>query len=260
MRVFNPQLISSGDSVLLLRHGTDLTVLRSNLNPPLDPSKIHEFEELVAEASELCAGKWVRLLHSSRVRAQESARIIVEKFGLDRIAEIESSDLIREVYHGDFKIINHRQGEIYPPLVDAWTLWAEALADMDIDYRYGNPVRKGEIKYPRLVGIFTKFGENHREFTIRVYSFMVDLIQRFYSDSDVFNIVLAHQATLSRIQRVFNALSSLQEVPAAGVLVREIEQASNRIDIRESHGVVVRYPPKDFSIRVLNQEVDHLKI
>lgn len=261
MRVFNPHLISFSDSVMLLRHGTDLPVLRSDLNPPLDPAKLYEFKELVSDIVDLChSKKQIRLLHSNRKRAQESVEIIVDAIGTEHIVEIIETGLIREVYHGHFKIINHKQGDIYPPLVDAWTLWAEALADSDIDYRYGDSFQRGKLKGSSLVDIFTKFGENHREFTLRIYSFLMDLINLHYSDNNIFNIVLAHQATLSRIQRVFNALTVLEKVPSEGALVREIERVSDRINIEESRGVVIQYPPKDFAISVLQQEVNYLKI
>ncbi|MEA1929911.1 MAG: hypothetical protein U9M92_03495 [Patescibacteria group bacterium] len=252
-------MTSFGDSVLLLRHGTDLPVLRSDLNQPLDPERLCEFEELVLDTTRLCLPKKkVRIIGSSRLRARQSVAILAEAIGADRLAEVRESDLIREVYHGCFRVIDHQDGDKYPPLVDAWTLWAEALAEMDIDYRYGNPVRNGETRFPLLVGIFTKFGESHREFTIRIYSFLADLINFHHSNNEVFNIVVAHQATLSRIQRVFRALSVLGGLPQAGELVRRIERSSGRIDIKESHGVVVRYPPRSLSVEVLRQEVDYL--
>jgi len=261
MRIHNPNLIFSNNSLLLLRHGTDIPVLCSDLNPPLDPRFKDEFQELVSEVRLICSQKDnIRLSYSNRLRGKQSAEMLISGLGKKKSIKVCESDKIREVYHGHFKIINHTQGEKYPPLVDAWKLWAEALAEMDIDYRYGNPVRKGKNSYPRLNGIFTKFGENHREFTIRLYSFLVDLINLYHSNSsNLFNIVIAHQATLSRIQRVFNALFEMRRVPLPGKLVLEIERSSSRINIEESHGVIVRFPPRELSINVLQQEINHLK-
>lgn len=252
--------MSSDDALLLLRHGTDVPILRSDLNPPLDYHRLDEFQELVSDVVSLCCSKDnIRLSYSDRLRARQSAEILLAGLDEKKTVEMCGTGLIREVYHGHFKIINHKQGDIYPPLVDAWSLWAEVLADMDIDYRYGNPVRKGEIPFPSLSGIFTKFGENHREFTIRLYAFLIDLIDLHYSDGGSFNIVLAHQATLSRIQRVFNALNSMDDIPPEGKLVRKIERSSNRVNIKESHGVVIVFPPLDFSVNVLKQEIEHMK-
>ncbi|MDP3989568.1 MAG: hypothetical protein Q8P93_05035 [bacterium] len=238
-----------------------MQILLPDLNPPLDSIRINEFRELVTEIATLCERKQkIRLFYSNRLRAVQSARILIQDLGVRRFTEIVESKLICEVCHGRFKIDNYKQGDIYPPLVMAWTLWAEALADMDIDYRYGNHIRKGEIKYPALTGVFTQFGENHREFTIRLYSFLIDLIQCFYSNPNIFNIVLAHQATLSRIQRVFNALTTLRKIPAEGMLVRRIERASERVSIKESHGVTITYPPKALSISILRQEINNMKL
>ncbi|MFZ2620956.1 MAG: hypothetical protein WAX85_02450 [Minisyncoccia bacterium] len=255
---------SPDEVVVLVRHGVDLPVLSKELNQPLTEETKSDIRILGGEMIELCgrlAVKNVYICHSNRLRAIQTGIIMTEAFHSANIpVEIVEAVGIREIYQGDFLIKDHSQGSEYKPLVDAWRVWQRKLDESELLYRFGDPIldEDGKAQHPELTGWFKEFGEHQGEFSLRLYLLLKEM---FDDNKEHLQIIIGHQASSSRIQRIFDAVSKIQSpdefVP--GEFVRFIEKRGSRIPIDPACGVVLKKPDRGLVTRVLQKEIDYLK-
>jgi hypothetical protein len=57
----------------------------------------------------------------------------------------------------------------------------------------------GIARYPELIGKFNTYGENQIDFSIRFYSFILDLIHLYETEPNEYIIMLTHNVIVSRI-------------------------------------------------------------
>jgi len=258
IQAFHPEEV-----LVLIRHGVDVSVLDNNLNQPLTEQTKPDIRLLGKQLIWLCESLGVTnicLRHSNRLRAIQTTAIIAEEFfDANLLVEMVETIGVREIYQGDFVVRNHAHGTDYRPLVDAWDAWQAKLNACELCYRFGDPVslQNGGYEFPELVGWFNKFGENQGEFSLRLYQTLFDTLS---SDPNKLQVLVGHQASCSRIQRILSSTSKLSNKSAfeAGEFVRFIEKSGTRISIDHACGVVVKKPRRDLILSVLEKEINFL--
>jgi broad specificity phosphatase PhoE len=267
MRLFENQDtvgVAYSETLLLIRHGVDMPVLSQDLNQPLTEETKPDIRTLGTQVIRLC-GKFgttqVRMCYSNRLRAIQTATIIAQELFAAGIAvQMSETDKLREVYQGKFIIKDHVDGNEYKPLMDAWRAWQQELDKCELLYRFGNPLpdSNGVSRYPELMSWFNEFGENQGEFSLRLYLLLEEVFTQTHPGLDV---IVGHQATCSRIQRILSSASTLTTsgVFSAGDFIRFLEKKGTRKPLDPATGVVVRKPTGNTLVTILRKEIDYLK-
>jgi broad specificity phosphatase PhoE len=256
--------LSQRDIIVLTRHGVDIPHLTQELNQPLSDETKPDIRVLGNEIVQVCRQlhtKAICIHHSTRLRGIQSTAILAEEFfGSGIPTQICEAPGIREVYQGEFLIRNYSGKGEYRPLVDAWTAWQEQLNKNELLYRFGDhrPTDSINCEYPTLQGWFTRYGENQAEFSIRLYSFLKKILS---DPGDHLTTIVAHQASCSRIQRIFSTISRLSSVDEfkPGEFVRILEKQGERMTIDYASGIIVKCPPRELSLLILEKELQYLK-
>jgi len=255
---------SPSEMMILARHGVDVDDLTQDLNQPLAESTKPDIMILGKQMIEFCRkikARQVQIRHSNRLRAIQTAAITAEEFFVAGIpTEIFETGGVREIYQGDFVIKDHINGREYKPLVDAWSVWQQKLDACELLYRFGDPLVgiDGKAEHPELVGWFKKFGEHQGEFSLRLYLLLQEV---FEETSDDLQIIIGHQASCSRIQRVINATSKLSSADEfePGDFVKYLEKSGLRTNIEPACGIISKKPNRDLIIAVLQKEIHYLR-
>lgn len=256
--------IDRSNDFIVARHGKDYPCLTQTLNQPLIPEAAAEIIKLAEEIIDFYAFRGVyngiKIYSSIRIRALQTSDILSEAFAQSGIStEIIASEEIREMHQGHFIIKDYIEGDDYSPLVNAWKVFQEKLKEGDILYRFGDPLKQsdGNVKYPALADFFAAYGENQREFSLRLYAFL----KNFFSEkSTKLQLIVTHQATVSRIQRIISVLSRAFDADSfkAGDLVHRLERAGDRVSIEPACGVVILKPDIGLSVKILEKELVYL--
>lgn len=250
--------------LVLVRHGIDVPVLSNDLDQPLieeTKSDIRFLGKQLGAFARCVKAPRIVLRHSTRLRAIQTAAIISDEF-LCRDIPFEMIETIgvREIYQGDFVIRNHVSGTEYKPLVDAWSAWQKNLDECELLYRFGDPVigDSGVTRFPELIGWFKKFGEHQGDFSLRLYRMMTEV---FKESSDNLQVIVGHQASCSRIQRIIDATLQLKSINdfQPGEFVRFLEKKGSRIAIDPACGIALKRPSPDFIVSILEKEIKYLE-
>ena len=252
------------DVLILVRHGIDVPVISQDLNQPLIEETKPDIRILSKQMIEFCRKigvKQVQLKHSNRLRAIQTASIIAEEFfTVDTPTEIIEITGLREIYQGDFVVKNHICGTEYKPLVDAWRAWQNKLDACELLYKFGDPstTTGGDIEYPELVGWFKKFGEHQGEFSLRLYFMLKEVFEK---SGDQLQVIIGHQASCSRIQRIINSMANLNNIDdfQSGEFVKFIEKKGSRTTINPACGIVIKKPNQNLINAVLQKEINYLR-
>jgi broad specificity phosphatase PhoE len=255
---------TSGDVLVLIRHGIDLPILSQDLNQPLIEETKPDIRILSKQLIRLCGrigADRVVLRHSNRLRAIQTASIIAEElFAIDMPTEIMETSGVREIYQGDFIIRDHVTGTEYKPLVDAWNAWQKKLEACELLYRFGDPLadNTGKAEFPELVGWFKEFGEHQGDFSLRLYRMLKEV---FEVSGDDLQVIVGHQASCSRMQRIVSAALRLNSADdfKPGEFVKFLEKKGSRVTIDPACGVALRKPSQSLIVPVLEKEIKYLE-
>lgn len=253
----------SSNVFVLIRHGVDVPVLSHDLDQPLIEETKPDVSVLGKQISNLCkkiATKNVAVRHSNRLRATQTASIIADELQTDgtTVDMIEASG-VREIYQGDFIIKDYIVGTMYKPLVDAWQAWQQKLDAHELLYRFGDPLQTATgCTYPELSGWFTNFGEHQAEFSLRLYSFLKETLE---DSSNRLQIIVGHQASCSRIQRIIDSITKLKTADdfLPGEFVTVIEKKGLRTTLGAACGIIIKKPHMILANAVLEKEIAFLK-
>lgn len=254
----------SSDVLVLIRHGIDDPVLSQDLNQPLIEETKPDIKTLGKQLISLCGrigADRIVLRHSNRLRAIQTASIIVEElFAIDMPTEIMETAGVREIYQGDFIIKDHVTGTEYKPLVDAWNAWQKKLDACELLYRFGDPLpdSSGNAEFPELTGWFKAFGEHQGDFSLRLYRMLKEI---FEESCDGLQVIVGHQASCSRMQRIISAASWLNSAEdfKSGDFVKFLEKKGSRITIDPACGFALRKPDQNLIVSVLEKEIKYLE-
>ncbi len=254
----------SGDVLVLIRHGIDVPVLSQDLNQPLIEETKPDVRTLGRSLINFCQrtkAESVVLKCSNRLRAVQTASIIAEElFAMNMPTEIMETAGVREIYQGKFIIKDHITGNEYKPLVDAWRVWQKKLDELELLYRFGDPLinRDGKAEFPELVGWFEQFGEHQGDFSLRLYCMLKEVFEN--TDNDL-QVIVGHQASCSRMQRIISAASRLNSANdfRPGEFVRILEKKGSRVTVDHACGVIVRKPNQNLIVSILEKEINYLQ-
>ncbi|HEU0080462.1 MAG TPA: hypothetical protein VFQ72_00340 [Candidatus Paceibacterota bacterium] len=260
----NIQSSTPGSLMVLIRHGVDVPILSQDLNQPLIEETKSDIKTLSKQLIKFCGSnntKRIILRHSNRLRAIQTASILAEElFAIDMPIEIMETSGVREIYQGDFIIKDHVVGMGYRPLVDAWNAWQKKLDACELLYRFGDPLidSSGKAEFPELIGWFTKFGEHQGDFSLRLYRMLREV---FESLGDDLQVIVGHQASCSRIQRIISAALQITSADdfQPGNFVRFLEKRGSRVSVDHACGVVLRKPDRGRIIPILEKEIRYLE-
>lgn len=252
------------DVLVLIRHGIDVPILSQDLNQPLIEETKLDIRTLSKQLIRLCGcigANRIVLRHSNRLRAIQTASIIAEElFAIDMPTEIMETSGVREIYQGDFIIRDHVTGREYKPLVDAWNAWQKKLDACELLYRFGDPLadNTGKAEFPELVGWFKELGEHQGDFSLRLYRMLKEVFE--VSGEDL-QVIVGHQASCSRMQRIISAALRLNSADdfKPGEFVKFLEKKGSRVTIDPACGVVLRKPNQNLIVSVLEKEIKYLE-
>jgi broad specificity phosphatase PhoE len=251
--------------MVLIRHGVDDPTLTHDLNQPLIEETKPDIRILGDGLIHFCVRRSVNrvfLYHSNRLRAIQTANIVAEQLAaVNMNIDVFETVGVREIYQGHFRITeDHVHGTEYKPLLDAWIAWQQKLDACELLYRFGDPVTdpKGKSQYPDLVGWFEKLGEHQADFSLRLYR----LLEELFDDSGQgLRVIVGHQASCSRIQRILSAVENLENVDQfkPGEFVTVLEKQGERTTIEPACGVVIKKPDRKLALDVFRKEICFLK-
>jgi hypothetical protein len=113
--------------------------------------------------------------------------------------------------HGEFNLGNdYKPGDEFLPDKKAWGIWInETFNKRNLTYRYGDPLLcNGIAQYPELLNQFTQFGESQLDFSLRVYSFIIDFLNQTESDNSI-QLVSSHLAVVLRMAEILAVTNTL---------------------------------------------------
>lgn len=136
---------------------------------------------------------------------------------------------------------------------------AKKLDACELLYRFGDPLSdsSGSSEFPELVGWFQDLGEHQGDFSLRLYRFL----RKIFEERARLQIIVGHQASCSRMQRVMSAVSKLSSSDdfRPGEFVRFLEKKGSRVGIEPACGIALEKPDSELIVSVLEKEIAYLE-
>ena len=233
--------------LVLVRHGQDdETYIDGKFDNPLLSSShasIKMLGEQIFRHADNDDYRNVRIVASPKRRTAQTSELLADRlsqYGMPVSVEIDQG--VRELYQGIHRIDGFTYDELVRRLQLSWAAYALAIKDNDLDYRFGSPDSPilSEQEKDILGNGYVSHGENQTEFLERVYRFLLTIVHK---DSLGLDVVVAHQATVSKAQRVLGVCaqfgSQLPEQPAS---ISAFEHHIQRKSVGPAEGVVVSMP------------------
>lgn len=248
-------------NLLALRHGEDEAVMDGTYDRPLVPSALSDILVLSSEVAEYYRRgnyKSANIYYSSKLRAEQTAKFIATDLSnKGMLVTINRAESISELYQGELSVDRVYYGrERCQPLVDAWSAYNVAVSNCDLLYRFGDPHKVSDnYVYPELLGHFNVFGENQREFSLRLYAFICDVVMVVNS---CLPILVAHRATTTRLQRIIGVSNSFDSADVSPGKLRFLERRIDRVQTEFAEGVIIPVRSKTNLITMLHQEIRYL--
>jgi len=208
------------ETVVLIRHFQDQDNLFCFNDSPVVEAELPKARIASAEIlthAEKISYSYIYIFTSSKQRAETTAQEIAREINGNLQVVLRIDSRIREIDQGKYILPEgYKVGDYFQPLQDAWSaFFRETFEEGNLRYRFGDSLLNGDrCKYPELVGHFSEFGENQIEFSIRFYSFLIDLCQKFKNQKNILPVVVTHQALTAR----FAELIKIAEKMKAGSL------------------------------------------
>lgn len=251
-----------GENIVMLRHAEDVLTIESDLNNHLNLYSISKIKKTASNILELYKNRncdfGLTLIVSPTIRTMETGKILKHEFdsvGLTTKFFVDSR--IRELYHGEFEVDNNLiENGIYTPLRKASLAFHHALDLGNLTYRFGDYNCPGFLEDTTMLKkFFISKGENHLEFSTRVYSFLYDLT---FSNPNWLYVIVTHQALVNRTQRMINTYSTSVGLEP-GEFVKYIERYGYRYSVDFAEGVSIPLMIfKDFRDKILRKEFCYL--
>lgn len=265
-----------GGTILLIRHFRDQDNLFYLNDSPVIETELSKARTAAAEIlSNLKKFNFnrIHIIGSNKKRSENTARELAKEVGNTIPVTIKIDRRIREIDQGSYTLPpSYKPGDYYPPLQDAWgAFFEETFKQGNLWYRFGDPVKtgNGRYKYPKLATHFTKLGENQIEFSIRFYSFVIDLYQKYGYNKKVLPVIVTHQALTHR----FAELGKIAENIKSGSITKvangrlpflewdQLKKIDRSRSASVEFGGVTLFPLSNLSslVGILNPEVRYLK-
>ncbi len=185
----------------LLKYGRDGEII------PGQEELASQFAEEIYDEVKKEGKRAVMFVCSSRIRASQTAELIV-----DELRKIDESLKIREVDEPALANIDqgkfilppdYKQGDYYAGLDIANKIFAREVFSPDGNYLYkfGDPILQDDntYKYPELATYFESYGENYRDFLLRIYEMILDTSGKVEKLDSKTKVVVVTHAQLYQI-------------------------------------------------------------
>lgn len=141
-------------------------------------------------------------------RAVQTTNLVTQQLKAEKDIEIqiEIDARLSALRHGIYRELD--PASLLKVESDAWRAFVDQTFNKgNILYRHGDPfIEEGAVKYPELLDMFTEYGENQLEFTIRTYSFILDIVPTYdqYCKDGKMMVISSHLAPLLRMNEILN--------------------------------------------------------
>jgi hypothetical protein len=253
-------------SIIFVRHFDDIDDLSVPLRDnPLSHRGIVEGTELSLEIAQSLPRGPKQMIGSARKRGLMSVALIARALGDlgDPIATCFDRR-ITDSYKGCFALPeNYRPGDEFVPLKKAGEVYKREAYELgNFNYRFGDPVNSAQgVGYPEIAGWFSSYGANHWHNSMRVFSFLNELLGKS-TDVDAQWIVVTHSHVIRRFLALRYALVKHEPGDPHEVLEAELpfmRDPALKKEIR-STGSVLEFDlsPLHLHARLISQTVRHL--
>lgn len=187
----------------ILRHLEEKETKEMDRDSDIDPEEIqllknHYIPEILKDVENGYYNKII-IVSSDKKRSKKTSEILnneLEKEINIPIIQEEDPRISAEI-HGKYKTgINP-----HDPLIKKakFTYLKESIEKGNIWYRHGDVYNENKITYPEFEKIFEKPGENQIELNIRIYRFILDLINKIEKEPKNLYIISTHHIVMSTI-------------------------------------------------------------
>ena len=176
---------SVGNQIPVVRHLEDVDDLETfGRDGELLPNQEDEAKEYAIELVQQVhkEGKGaILLLCSTRLRGIQTGQLIAEQIKqIDPSIKsvLSTNEALANMYEGTVHLPDHyKAGDEFPGFSVARGIFGKETfgENPNFLYKFGDPVKLDEgYKYPELVGCFDEYGENYRDFLVRMFNFIID--------------------------------------------------------------------------------------
>lgn len=259
------------ERIMFMRHLQDQDNLFYQNNSPVLPHELNRAGDIAREIAinaKQAGFDHIHFITSSKSRAAMTANEISNRARLYVNTSLEYDERIRELDQGKYVLPkDYKPGDNFQPLKDAWLIFFdETFKSENLWYRFGNPVQTNNgLKYPELAKYFKEYGENQIEFSIRYYSFLSNLYQRFRDKSSVLPVIVTHQALTARFFELSHIAVTRKVVSRGSLPLMEwsaFQEIKDRDGLSLDYGGIANMDLATIGnlVETLDSEVNFLKI
>ncbi|MDP3790964.1 MAG: hypothetical protein Q8R38_02850 [Candidatus Omnitrophota bacterium] len=192
------------EGIKMVRHLEEVKGEEMNRDADIDPKEIDLLINYYVPAilEDIESGKYDRIvvISSDKLRSMRTADILKDEISkrVNIPIEQEIDPRTSSEIHGEYK----RGVNIRNPLIKKakFIFLQEAFEKGNIWYRYGSVTNDSDEKaYPELAEIFASPGESQAELNIRMYRFILDLLQKIEEEPKTLYILSAHHIVMSTL-------------------------------------------------------------
>ncbi len=221
----------------LVRHFDDsqrIGLHRDDNGIDVEAEKLELMSEFIADGAVKSKASGITIVSSGLKRsfatAEELKRSLAKKVKTE--LNIVTDSRMSTLRHGTYRQRSVENIDHDERL--AWQAFHEqSLLKRNILYRHGDPIAtsdlSGSYTYPELARIFVSSGENQLEFSLRMFSFISDLIKNCFQERSKDLLVLsAHISPILRLHEMEAlAKKAVQQIPLGELYVHEWLQMDN---------------------------------
>ncbi len=199
-------------NVLIMRHLDDVDDLikygRDGVLESGQEETINSFAREILNEIHTDNKSAVIFVCSSRVRSLQTGDLIVEKIKSINNSikcKVVSENKLNNIDQGKFILPNnYKQGDVFVGLDLANKIFTEeSLSNGNYLYHFGDPVlqKDGSYKYSELLPFFESYGENYKDFLLRIYKMIIETSKKLDKFELNTKVVVITHAQLYQILR-----------------------------------------------------------
>ena len=219
----------------------------------------------------------VMFVCSGRKRAVQTAGLVADKLEeMDNNLKIRivAEERLEAIDQGKFILpVGYKPGEPFPGLSLANKVFSKEVFGLEKGnylYKFGDPVLldDGSYKYPELLPYFESYGENNRDFLLRIYELVVETYHKLDKLSSKTEVVVVTHAQLYQILRDLSTVAEMvkkQNLTFATGKLPELcwklysERFKNEKPSYNTNYISIENLGDPDIIQLLNREIEYLK-
>lgn len=144
--------------------------------------------------------KKISLIMSNALRSKETAELLKNELAVNNVSVpigCEVDKRTSALSHGKYREGIHMD---HPLVKKAKYIYLDEVFNKNNPwYRFGSSFSGNEKSYPELERAFEELGENQAELNIRIYRFVLDILDRIKKENDECIILSTHYVVMSRL-------------------------------------------------------------